>query len=63
MKRDHNHDHTRVTNGQCTCAWPTSRYPTFGLDPDCPKHGTEAMLQLADQELDIDTSYPREERQ
>lgn len=48
---------------KCTCHWPPYRYagPGFGLDPDCPRHGTEACLELADQELDIDTSHQREE--
>ena len=52
------------TNPACTCNWPPNRYagPGFGLDPDCPRHGTEAVLELADQEPDIDTSQQREER-
>lgn len=47
----------------CTCAWPPVGYPEprFGYDPDCPRHGTDALVELADQQLDIDTSY-REER-
>lgn len=61
---NHTHDHTHAQHAQCTCTWPTTRYPTptFGLDPDCPKHGTEAMLQLADQELDIDEPPGRRDR-
>lgn len=53
-----------MTNPQCTCHWPPAQYPQlgFGLDPDCPKHGTEALLEQADQELDIDTTQQREER-
>ena len=52
------------TNPACTCNWPPNRYagPGFGLDPDCPRHGTEVVLELADQEPDIDTSQQREER-
>lgn len=53
---NHNHDHTRAQHAQCTCHWPPSRYagPGFGLDPDCPRHGTDACLALADPTLDID---------
>ena len=63
MKRHHNHDHTHAQHAQCTCKWLTQRYatPDVGPDPDCPRHGLEAILELADQDLDIDTSYAREE--
>ena len=56
---NHTSDHTRAQDAQCTCHWPPARYagPGFGLGPDCPRHGIEAILQHADQELDIDTSY------
>lgn len=55
---------TPDTTPACTCSWPPTRYagPGFGLDPDCPRHGTDAVLELADQEHDIDTSQQREER-
>lgn len=46
----------------CTCNWPAIGYPhpRFGYDPDCPQHGTDAMLAQADPTLDIDEP-PREE--
>lgn len=57
---NHTSDHTRAQHTQCcTCHWPPSQYPQlgFGLDPDCPRHGIEAILELADQELDIDEPH------
>lgn len=57
------HPPPRDKGGPCTCHWPPNRYagPGFGLDPDCPRHGTDACLALADPTLDIDTSYQGEE--
>lgn len=48
----------------CTCHWPPIGYPhpRFGYDPDCPRHGTDALLERADQNLDIDEPPGRGDR-
>lgn len=64
MNENHT-DSACVRDAQCTCEqrghdvdvgdWPTT------WDPTCPRHGLDTQLKLADQNLDIDTSYLEEE--
>lgn len=54
---------TPDSGASCTCHTAECDVGTgpFHWDPECPRHGLDAQIALADQSLDIDTSY-REER-